>query len=173
MTADITVRREFRATDPEEIVAAHERIYPGEYGVNSEFVEMVGEAMNGVISRGFPSALEAIWIVERNGVHAGSTALTDEGEGTAMLRWVLLDPDLRGLGLMRRIIGEAVESARALGYQHVRLGTFSDLTRAAEIYLKLGFEVIEADTSPRWGRSEVTYQTYSLSLRDRAPLSTR
>jgi len=46
----------------------------------------------------------------------------------------------------------------------VRLETFSALRAAAHIYLGYGFEVVSAETGPRWGRDEVTYQRYELAL---------
>ena len=43
-----------------------------------------------------------VWIVERGGRHAGSLALTGEGDGVGKIRWVLLEPELRGAGIGRR-----------------------------------------------------------------------
>jgi GNAT superfamily N-acetyltransferase len=161
------IRRHFRPGDLEAIADAHARIYPREQGVNSEFVEMVDASLARAAERGFPTEREGIWIAELDGEYAGSVALTDEGDGTAMLRWVLLEPALRGRGLGRRMVAEAIALAREHGYMRIRLYTFSDLTTAAAIYRSHGFEVVEAQRGPRWGRETVVYQAYELVLDSR------
>jgi ribosomal protein S18 acetylase RimI-like enzyme len=85
-----------------------------------------------------------------------------------MLRWVVLDPGLRGRGLGRRLVEEVLDFAEAAGYQLVALETFSDLTAAAAIYRSNGFELQWEETAPRWGRETVTYQRYELSFQARA-----
>ena len=167
------VRRELRAGDLEAILDHHARLYPSEYGVDGGFVAHVADAIAMVSERGFPRDREGLWIVERDGRHAGSTALTDEGDGVAIVRWVLLGPEVRGLGIGRRIIGEAVAEARDAGFGLVRLDTFSDLTAAAGIYRSLGFEVVSEDTRPRWGRPSITYQRYELDLARQRAISSR
>jgi GNAT superfamily N-acetyltransferase len=107
-------------------------------------------------------------IAEIDGRHAGSVALTDEGDGWAALRFVVLAPELRGQGLGRRWVAELLEAAEADGYVGVRLETFSELRAAAHIYRSHGFEVTSADTGPRWGRPEITYQRYELNFHSRA-----
>lgn len=158
------IRRQFHPGDLEAIADAHARIYPREYGVDSEFVAMVESSLARAAERGFPSEREGIWIAELDAEHAGSVALTDEGDGTAMLRWVLLEPALRGRGLGRRMVAEAIVLAREHGYERIRLFTFSDLTTAASIYRSHGFEVVDAHSGPRWGRDRVTYQNLELVL---------
>jgi hypothetical protein len=49
--------------------------------------------------RGFPGDREAIRIVELDGEHVGSIGLSDEGDGEAAIRWVVLSPEVRGNGL--------------------------------------------------------------------------
>ena len=45
----------------------------------------------------------------------------------------------------------------------VELDTFSALTRAASIYRGLGFRVVSAERTTKWG-PEITYQYYELEL---------
>ena len=102
--------------------------------------------------------------MERDGDFAGCLGLTDEGSGLAALRWVLLHPSVRGRGLGRRLIGEAVAAAEEHGYETLGLETFSELRTAAHLYREQGFELIWEEPAPRWGREEITYQRYELSL---------
>jgi ribosomal protein S18 acetylase RimI-like enzyme len=166
-----TVRDELRPGDLEAIVAHHRRIYAEEYGVDSRFGDFVAEAVAHATERGFPGDREAIRIVELDGEHAGSMGLSNEGDGEAAIRWVVLSPEVRGNGLGRRLLGEMLAFAEDHGYRRVWLETFSDLQAAAHLYREQGFVVTSADTAPRWGRESVTFQRYELELEARAKLS--
>jgi ribosomal protein S18 acetylase RimI-like enzyme len=165
MTAGTEIRSELRPGDLEAIVALHGRLYPVEYGVDSAFVTHVEARVAEAVAAGFPRERDAVRILERRGELVGSLALTDEGEDTACLRWFLIDPELRGLGLGRRLVAELIEEARERRYRQLRLETFSDLRVAAEIYRDAGFELVSEETGPRWGR-EITYQHYQLELQE-------
>ena len=155
----------------EAIVAHHRRIYGEEYGVDSRFGDFVDAAVARAVERGFPTEREAIRIVELDGEHAGSIGLSDEGDGEAAIRWVVLSPEVRGSGLGRRLLGEMLAFAEEQGYRRVWLETFSELEAAAHLYRDHGFVVTSADTAPRWGRESITMQRYELELADRAKLS--
>jgi ribosomal protein S18 acetylase RimI-like enzyme len=169
--SEVTVRDEFRPGDLEAIVAHHRRIYGEEYGVDSRFGDFVAAAVTRAAERGFPTERETIRIVELDGEHAGSIGLSDEGDGEAAIRWVVLSPEVRGDGLGRRLLGEMLAFAEDQGYRRVWLETFSELTVAAQLYRECGFVVTSADTAPRWGREAITMQRYELGLEARARLS--
>ena len=164
MSGSVEVRRELRPGDLGEIVAFHGRIYSREYGVDSRFEAMVASAVAEVGQRGWPGERDRVWIVQRDGELAGCLALTDEGDAGAV-RWFVLDPSVRGRGLGRRLLDELISEARDLGFERLRLETFSLLRAAAHLYRSHGFEVVEEDTRPRWGRDSITYQHYELELR--------
>jgi N-acetylglutamate synthase-like GNAT family acetyltransferase len=161
---DVTVRRDLRPGDLGAIIEHHGRTYAREYGVDSSFEAHVAAAVARAALRGFPREKEAIWIVEREGRHAGSLAMTDEGDGVACVRFFVLDSDLRGRGLGRRLLAELLDTARIAGYERAVLETFSDLTAAAHLYREHGFRMVNAETGARWGRAELTYQRYEAEL---------
>ena len=107
-------------------------------------------------------------MVELDGEHAGSIALTDEGGGEATVRWFVLDPEVRGNGLGRLLLGEMLAKAAEVGYVRVQLETFSELEAAAHLYREHGFELLSADAAPRWGRESITYQRYQAGPRSRS-----
>jgi GNAT superfamily N-acetyltransferase len=94
---------------------------------------------------------------------AGCLGLTAEGDGLGNIRWVALSPELRGLGLGRRMITESVAEARRLGMKRLELRTFSALETAAAIYRSVGFRVVAAEEKDDWG-PRITYQHYVLEL---------
>ena len=163
-TRRIEIRRELCPGDLGTIVREHGRQYSREHGVDRRFEAMVAAAVARAAESGWPGEREAVWIVEQDGEFAGCLALTEESPDLAAIRCVLLDPSLRGRGLGRRLIGEAVETAEELGYETLGLETFSELRAAAHLYREHGFEVVWEDRGPRWGREEIVYQRYELSL---------
>lgn len=161
---DVEIRTELRPGDFGAIVAHHGRVYRPEYGVDGRFEGQVATTVGRAATRGFPGEREEIRIVERDGVHAGSMGLTDEGDDRAALRWVVLDAELRGQGLGRRLLGELLARAQELGYVQVWLETFSELSAAAHLYRDHGFQLVSEDTGPRWGRGNITFQRYEFDL---------
>ena len=170
-TRSIVVRSEPRPGDMEAIVVHHRRVYGEEYGVDSRFGDFVAAAVARAAERGFPTEREAIRIVELDGEHVGSIGLSDEGHDEAAIRWVVLNPEVRGEGLGRRLLGEMLDFADEHDYRRVWLETFSELKAAAHLYRDHGFVVTSADTAPRWGRDAITMQRYELELAERARLS--
>ncbi len=164
MSPQPTIRRELRAGDLGAIVAHHGRVYGEEYGVDATFEGHVARSVAQAALRGFPSPREAICLVELEGEHVGSLALTDEGDGEAAIRWFVFSPEVRGRGLGRRLLGEMLAAASELGYRRIWLETFSELEAAAHLYRDHGFEVVSADEAPRWGRERIVYQRYELEL---------
>lgn len=168
MDPRLEIRTVLRPGDLGAIIAHHGDVYRREHGVDSTFEAHVATAVAAAGKKGWPGPGEHVRIAELDGRHAGSLALTDEGDGWAALRFFLLDAELRGQGLGRRWVAELLEAAEIDGYAGVRLETFSDLRAAAHIYRSHGFAVTSEETGPRWGRPSVTYQRYELSFQSRA-----
>ncbi|MGV8175451.1 MAG: GNAT family N-acetyltransferase [Methanothrix sp.] len=106
---------------------------------------------------------ERIWIVEKDGRIAGSLAIVEFSERMAQLRWLLLRPDLRGQGLGRRMVEEALAFCRDCGYESIFLWTVEGLPESATLYLSAGFKETERVTHEIWGR-EVTEVRHELHL---------
>jgi GNAT superfamily N-acetyltransferase len=158
------IRRELHPGDYGAIIELHGRLYAREHGIDSDFEAMVSASVTRAAVRGFPRERERLWVVEHDGAFAGCVGLTDEDGETGMVRWVLLDPSLRGAGLGRSLIAEVVEYAHDAGYARLELETFSELRAAAAIYRSHGFRVTAEEVGPRWGRDSITYQHYELDL---------
>jgi ribosomal protein S18 acetylase RimI-like enzyme len=163
VTANPTTRSSLRPGDAEGIVELHRRVYRSEYGLNEEFVARVAEGVRDAVAKGWPTAQGAVRLVDGATGLAGCVALTEEGDGTGRIRWVVLAPELRGSGLGRRMIAEVVEEARRAGLRELRLETFSELRAAAAIYRSLGFRVVSEFERHDWG-PPLLYQHYALSL---------
>jgi GNAT superfamily N-acetyltransferase len=106
---------------------------------------------------------ERIWIVEQDEKVAGSIAVVEASKEEAQLRWLLLHPDLRGHGIGRILVEEAIDFCRKSGYRLAFLWTVSILTAAASLYRSVGFQLTQNETHELWGKI-LTEQRYDLTL---------
>jgi N-acetylglutamate synthase-like GNAT family acetyltransferase len=110
------------------------------------------------------SPRERIWIVEKEGRIIGSAAIVKFSEKEAQLRWLLLHPEVRGRGLGRRLVEDALDFCRDIGYSSVFLWTVNTLPIAAQLYQSVGFKQTDELTHELWG-STVTEVRYELALK--------
>jgi len=162
-TSDITVRRHLRDGDADAIAELHRRVYGSEYGLNEQFVDGVRRGLAAAVASGWPQRTGAVWLVDGEEGLRGALGLTDEGDGAGRVRWLVLDPALRGRGLARSLVAELLDEARAAGLHTLTLETYSDLTAAARIYRDAGFRVEWERVHDAWGPT-ITFQGYRLDL---------
>ncbi len=134
-----------------EIAALHARHYAASHGFGAVFEAKVARELGEFLSR--PARVGDLFrAVEGEGRALGSLALEDEGGGVAHLRWFILDETLRGTGLGRRMLGEAMAHARAQGFTRIYLWTLEGLPAAARLYAGFGFVEVERLRAMQWGR---------------------
>ncbi len=159
--AGVVLRHDLRPGDIGEIVRMHGDLYARENGFSPAFEAYVAGTFAAYV---WPlSARERLWIVEKNGRMAGTIAIVRGTDSAAQLRWLLLGADLRGRGLGRAMVEEAVEFSRLSGWSSVFLWTVSSLTVATSIYRRAGFTLTETKTHELWGAVR-TEERYDLSL---------
>jgi ribosomal protein S18 acetylase RimI-like enzyme len=164
MTAT-TVRRAAPGPDFDAVARLHADLYRREHGFRDDFAALVEGGLARLAERleDDPDA-GAVWVVDVDGEVAGAIGVTDEGDGRAQLRWVLLDPRMRGRRLGRRLLDTALDHCREAGYEAVFLTTIPQLTAAARMYRDTGFELVSEKPEAPWG-GEGTTQIYELRLR--------
>lgn len=144
-----SVRSDLRSGDLGTIVQLHGALYAREYGFDPSFEAYVAGPLSEMALRG--SSRERLWIAERDGAFLGCVAVVDAGSDVAQLRWYLVVPDARGLGIGRRLLEEAVAFAREEGYVSIHLWTVSALEAAAHLYRAAGFVKVEEVPGSPWG----------------------
>ena len=157
----ITLRTSLRPGDVGYIVYLHGVLYARESGFDSTFEAYVAGPLAEFVRAGNPR--NRLWIAERDGGTVGCIAIVEASAETAQLRWFLVDPGTRGMGLGKRLLQEAIAFSRVCGYRNLILWTEKSLTAAAHLYRSAGFEKVEEKPGRMWGR-DVVEEKYELRL---------
>ena len=158
----VTLRTDLLPGDLGRIIHLHGVVYAREHSFDTTFEAYVaGPLAEFVRSR---SERDKLWIAECGDRLAGCIAIVGTSEAQAQLRWFLVDPSFRGLGLGKRLLCEAIEFCKRCGYDTVFLGTVSALTVAARLYRSFGFQKVEERPAQQWG-VQVIEEKYVLALK--------
>ena len=103
---------------------------------------------------------ERLWIAEHNGEMIGCLLLKNRGEA-AQLRYFLIKPAYRGMGLGNRLLQLFMDFAKACQYKSAYLWTTNELDKAHHLYQKFGFTLTEEKPSNEFGKPLVE-QRYDL-----------
>ena len=135
--SDITIRDDVRPGDAGYLTYLHGWIYKKEYDYSVAFEGYVAESFYQFLVHYNPEK-DRLWCAEHEGEIVGCIGIVGHGE-RAQLRWFLLHPNYRGIGLGKDLFELAMSFAREKGFKKVYLETTNDLTRAIGMYTKAGF----------------------------------
>lgn len=154
--------RSFKLKDINHIIDRHEKLYKSEYGFDKSFKNYVSDAIY-KFTNTFDKDNENIWIAEHKGKTIGSIALVKVDNTTAQLRWFLIEPNMRGAGLGKRLISTLLYFARQKGYTHIFLDTISDVHAARHLYKSNGFILSNKHSHNIWGK-RLTEERWTMNL---------
>ena len=157
----ITIRTHLEEGDLEAISKLHGRLYSDEFGYDRTFQQHVERHLFDL--EGLDEERERFWIAEMNGEIVGCVALAKGDRGKARLRFLLVDPIVRGRGLGRKLVELGVEFAREKGYPSIYLTTQPNLVNAGKIYKEAGFEIEWEREEEKWGHTLIE-QRYTMRL---------
>ena len=143
---EITIRTR-QPGDLGYIAYRHAVLYSKEYALDPIFETYVLESL---LTYAKSPQGGTIWVAECEGRIAGFIAIVGINEDTAQLRWFLIEPDFRGLGLGRRLMATAMDYCREKKYRQVFLWTFHGLDAACHLYESQGFVLTEQVRSDTW-----------------------
>jgi len=155
--------------DASYLTFLHGTLYSQEYGLDLSFELEAGREITGFVSQ-FDPQWDGFWIAEAGGSVVGAIVIVNRGRGSAQLRWFILHPTYRGLGVGRELMKRAVDFCKGKQYKKVFLWTFDELYTAIHLYRSFGFERIKTKTHLRWGRN-LTEERYELDLQGGTQLS--
>lgn len=145
---DISIRTEIKAGDAGYITFLHGSIYKEEYSYTTAFEAYVAESFFEFLLHYNPQK-DRLWCAEHNGKIIGCIGIAGHGE-KAQLRWFLIEPLYRGIGLGKKLLNYALEFAKEKGYKSIYLDTTSDLEKAISLYQRAGFVKVGEKPNNSW-----------------------
>ncbi|QJT17759.1 bifunctional helix-turn-helix transcriptional regulator/GNAT family N-acetyltransferase [Aeromonas sp. 1805] len=135
--------RPITAADNSQIAAVI-RAVSAEYGLTADKGYGVADPNLDRLHETYQGAQSRYWVIEGpDGTILGGGGIAplagEEGQVCELQKMYFM-PSLRGLGLGRRLVLQALDEARALGYQRCYLETTAVLREATALYESLGFE---------------------------------
>jgi GNAT superfamily N-acetyltransferase len=156
------IRSNFNSEDIDYLTRFHGVIYAREYGYDQTFEAYVFSGLAEFV-RSFDSGRDRIWLAECDGHIIGAIAVVGCSKEEAQLRWFLVQPEYRGLGLGKKLIAEALLFCKKHKYRTIFLWTTSELDVARHLYTGAGFRKTEEETHEIWGK-KVSEERYELQI---------
>jgi len=94
-----------------------------------------------------------LWSALAAGRVCGAIAIDaqDLGDGSAHLRWFIMDDSARGQGIGRRLLTEAIRFCDRHDFAEISLWTFRGLDAARRLYEDAGFRLARECPGTQWG----------------------
>jgi len=172
---DISIRTELKPGDIGYVIYLHGALYGREYGYGVQFESYVAKGLCEFYEK-YNTTRNRVWICEHkrsgpvdklshpadNERMIGFLLLMDRGHA-AQLRYFLIDPEYRGIGLGSKLMSLYMDFLHQCGYKESYLWTTHELSTAAFLYKRLGFKLTEEKASTAFGKP-LTEQRYDLIL---------
>jgi len=157
--ADIVFRHNLLPGDVGYLIYLHGELYAKETGYNLEFEGYVCKTFYDFLQHYHPSK-DRVFLATYNNRIVGAVAIVGHSKELAQLRWLLVHPDMRGVGLGKKLVQDAMNFCRQQQYKKVYLLTTDQQTTAAKLYLQAGFVKTEEVPQEMWGHrlKEVRYE---------------
>lgn len=157
----ISIRTELRSGDLGYVTYMHGHLYRKEYGYGLQFENYVAKGLCEFYEKYNPER-NHIWACEHDRRMIGFLLLMDRG-AAAQLRYFLIEPEFRGIGLGSKLMNLYMDFLHQCGYKQSYLWTTHELETAAFLYKRLGFKLTEEKESTSFGKP-LREQRYDLLL---------
>ncbi len=148
---DISIRNDIRPGDLGYVIYMHGHIYGRENGYGVSFEAYVAKGLSEFYQL-YDSRLDRVWICEHNHRIIGFLLLMHRDNNTAQLRYFLLEPAYRGIGLGKKLMDLFMAFYHECGYQSAYLWTTNEQESAALLYKRYGFVLTEEKASDAFGK---------------------
>jgi len=159
--SDIAIRTQLKPGDIGYVIYLHGFLYKNEYGYGIEFETYVAEGLV-EFYRQYDQQKDCVWICEHENKMVGFLLLMHRGD-VAQLRYFILQPEYRGIGLGNKLMSLYMDFLKEKKYKSSYLLTTGELPASAHLYKKFGFSLTEEKPSNAFGKP-VVQQRYDLSL---------
>ena len=148
---DIFVRTELRPGDIGYVTYLHGSLYSREYNYGIQFESYVAKGLCEFYEKYNPER-SRLWACEHNDRLIGFLLLMDRGKA-AQLRYFLIEPDYRGIGLGSKLMNLYMDFLQECAYKESFLWTTHELSAAAHLYKRHGFQLTEEKASTAFGKA--------------------
>lgn len=147
-----------------DIAALHGRVYAASHGFGRAFEATVARGLGEMLGYLDP-ARDFFRAAESGGRFRGSIALdASAGDGTARLRYFILDEALRGQGIGRRWMAALMDHARVTRLTRIELWTLAGLDAATALYERAGFTLQEEREGSALFHAPCTARRFAVEL---------
>jgi len=166
---DITIRTELRPGDIGYIIHLHGKVYGEEYAFGIAFETYVAKGLCEFYSQ-YDPIKDRVWICEHEDRIVGFLLLMHREEDAAQLRYFILEPAYRGIGLGKRLMDLYMEHLRLTGYRSSYLWTTNEQVTATALYKRYGFVQTEEKASEAFGKPlyELKFELHDTTSLERA-----
>ena len=161
MDHPVTIRTKLEPGDLGYIAYLHGRLYAEEFGYGLSFENYVLGALH-EFANAYDPAKDGIWVCEHEKKKVGFLVAAHR-EDTVQLRFLILLPEYRGMGLARRLMDLFIAFMRDRGYRKAFLLTTNEQEAATSLYQRYGFVLTEEKQSKAFNKSLVE-RKFELSL---------
>jgi peptidyl-dipeptidase Dcp len=147
---EISIRTELQPGDLGYMIFMHGALYKREYNYGLQFEAYVARGLCEFHEKYDPSR-SRVWLCEHESRIIGSLLLMDRGEA-AQLRYFLIEPGYRGIGLGAKLMTLYMDFLRASCYRKSYLWTTHELDSAAFLYKRFGFNLTSEKESFAFGK---------------------
>ena len=161
MLENISIRTELKPGDMGYVIYLHGKLYKKEYNYEIQFENYVAKGLCEFYEKYNPER-NRVWVCEHDSRIIGFLLLMDRGKA-AQLRYFLIEPEYRGIGLGSKLMGLYMDYLQECGYKETYLWTTHELNTAAFLYKRIGFKLTEEKESTAFGKP-LREQRYDLVL---------
>lgn len=149
---EVGIRTGLQPGDIGYLTYLHGRLYKLECDYGLSFEAYVAQGLAEFYHQYDPDR-DRVWVCEHQGRMVGFLLLMHRGSRSAQLRYFILEPAFRGLGLGKKLMDLLVAFAREKGYDHVYLWTTHEQETAIALYKRHGFVLTEEKPSTGFGKA--------------------
>jgi GNAT superfamily N-acetyltransferase len=133
------------------ITELHATHYAAAVGFGLAFEALVARDL-AAFCEAFQAGRDGLWLAVDSDIQ-GSVAIDGSNAATegAHLRWFITSPSIRGQGVGKALLRQALRFCDERGYRTVYLWTFAGLDAARHLYESEGFALAYQSAGTRWG----------------------
>jgi GNAT superfamily N-acetyltransferase len=149
---EVTLVRNYLPGTIGRIAGLHATYYARHWHFGLFFEAKVATELSAFLTS-FDDTRDGIWLAVKNGQIEGGVFIDGsnaQADG-AHLRWFILSGHLRGHGVGRRLLDEAVHFCDRRQYRRTYLWTFEGLDAARHLYAGAGFRLTLQRKGTQWG----------------------